>query len=269
VCITPKKPVICVIGCGWLGYPLAKRLISEEFTVFGTTTSPEKLDLLRESNIKPTLYSVGHDKHLPEADVYVVNIPPSGVSDYTVALQKLIRSLPITSRLIFCSSTSVYRDVSDLRCLEEDVSPGHLPNDPDLDVARHGTPRRTLIQAEGIIAEHPNYLILRLAGLYGGTRHPVKYLSGRKHLSSPNALVNLIHLEDLIETGLKVIRNPPDFNVMNVCSGEHPSRIEYYTQQAVTLGLPLPEFNSENTSTGKIIDNSRLVNFLGYNPPLR
>jgi nucleoside-diphosphate-sugar epimerase len=269
VSINPKKPTICVIGCGWLGFPLAKRLISTNFEVFGTTTSSEKLKTLENAGINPVLYALGSASPIPVADVYFVNVPPSGVVDYLDALKSLVLQIPTSARLIFCSTTSVYRDLPDYECLESDVQPGVIPDDPDLDVARHGTPRRTLIQAEGIVAQHPDYLILRLAGLYGGDRHPVKYLSGRANLSTPNARVNLIHLDDLIETGLKVITNAPHFKVMNVCSGEHPTRKEYYIKAAIDRDLTPPEFNLKDTSTGKIIANSLFVNFMGYNPTLR
>jgi nucleoside-diphosphate-sugar epimerase len=269
VTFNPKKPVICIIGCGWFGLPLAKLLISEDFEVLGTTTSHDKLQSLESSGISPVLYSLGTNTPIPKADVYVVNVPPSGVPEYLSALERLVYQLPVASRLVFCSTTSVYRDTPNHWCLESDVQPGILPDDPDLDTARHGTPRQTLILAEGIVARHPYYLILRLAGLYGGDRHPVKYLSGRTNLSTPNAPVNLIHLDDLIETGLNVITNPPDFKVMNVCSGDHPSRKEYYTKVALVRNLAPPEFNMEDTMTGKLIDNSRLVLYMGYNPPLR
>jgi len=267
--INPTKPTVCVIGCGWLGFPLAKRLISENFEVLGTTTSPDKLELLENSGIRPLLYAIGSGAPLPHVDVYFVNVPPSRVSDYLAALERLFDHLPKTSRLIFCSTTSVYRDAPDYWCKESDVQPGVLPNNPDLDVARHGTPRRIVILAEGIVARHPNHLILRLAGLYGGDRHPVKYLSGRTNLSTPNAVVNLIHLDDLIETGLQVIANTPDFQVMNVCSGDHPTRKDYYTKVALDRNLTPPEFNLDDTTTGKRVDNSILVDYLGYNPPLR
>jgi nucleoside-diphosphate-sugar epimerase len=264
-----SKSTVCIIGCGWLGLPLAERLVSEHIEVYGTTTTPSRLHLLQHSGIHAVLYSLGSDITLPQADVYFVNIPPSGVPDYLSALKRLVDQLPKTARLIFCSTTSVYRDTPDHWCVESDVQPGLVPNDPDLDIARHGTPRRTLILAEGIVARHPSYLILRLSGLYGGDRHPVKYLSGRTHLSAPHAPVNLIHLDDLIETGVRVITSQPTVRVMNVCSGEHPTRKEYYTSAALERNLTPPEFNLEDTSTGKSIDNSQFVNFMGYNPPLR
>ena len=37
---------IAIIGCGWLGLPLAKKLIKENFIVKGSTTSKEKISVL-------------------------------------------------------------------------------------------------------------------------------------------------------------------------------------------------------------------------------
>ena len=47
---TKKKRKIAVLGCGWLGLPLAKKLHSIGHTIKGSTTTKEKL-LRLESNV--------------------------------------------------------------------------------------------------------------------------------------------------------------------------------------------------------------------------
>ena len=47
------KPHIGVLGCGWLGFPLAKRFISMDFRVSGTTTTKANLDILGNEGIVP------------------------------------------------------------------------------------------------------------------------------------------------------------------------------------------------------------------------
>ena len=42
---------IAVVGCGWLGFPLAKNFVELGNTVIGTTTSSEKLSDLQEAGI--------------------------------------------------------------------------------------------------------------------------------------------------------------------------------------------------------------------------
>ncbi len=44
---------ISILGCGWLGLPLAKSLIEKRFSVKGSTTSEAKIVLLKNVGIAP------------------------------------------------------------------------------------------------------------------------------------------------------------------------------------------------------------------------
>ena len=57
---------IAIIGCGWLGLPLAKKLIKENFIVKGSTASKEKISILKTEKIEPFLIDLnkGLDKRL-------------------------------------------------------------------------------------------------------------------------------------------------------------------------------------------------------------
>ena len=46
---------ISILGCGWLGLPLAKALLVKGFSVNGSTTSQEKLSILQNAGINPFL----------------------------------------------------------------------------------------------------------------------------------------------------------------------------------------------------------------------
>ena len=50
-----KENKIGVLGCGWLGFPLAKDLIKQGFKVKGSTTNKEKIKSLEKENIDPCL----------------------------------------------------------------------------------------------------------------------------------------------------------------------------------------------------------------------
>ena len=41
---------IGIIGCGWLGLPLAKEFVSNNYKVKGSTTTKEKLEILKQQN---------------------------------------------------------------------------------------------------------------------------------------------------------------------------------------------------------------------------
>ena len=53
---------ISILGCGWLGLPLAKTLLENDFSVKGSTTSNDKLSMLKNSGIQPYLISVTEDE---------------------------------------------------------------------------------------------------------------------------------------------------------------------------------------------------------------
>ena len=42
---------IGIIGCGWLGLPLAKEFVSNNYKVKGSTTTKEKLEILENEGI--------------------------------------------------------------------------------------------------------------------------------------------------------------------------------------------------------------------------
>ena len=74
---------VSILGCGWLGFPLAKKLIEIDFEVKGSTTSENKLDLLKSNNIEPFLITISEDKitgtiseFLYDSEILIINIPP-------------------------------------------------------------------------------------------------------------------------------------------------------------------------------------------------
>jgi 3-hydroxyisobutyrate dehydrogenase-like beta-hydroxyacid dehydrogenase len=58
---------VSILGCGWLGLPLAKALVAENYTIKGSTTTPAKLDLLKEEDIEPFLIALSEAG--PEGDM--------------------------------------------------------------------------------------------------------------------------------------------------------------------------------------------------------
>ena len=47
---------IGIIGCGWLGLPLAKMFVSNNYKVKGSTTSKEKIEILKKEGIEPFFF---------------------------------------------------------------------------------------------------------------------------------------------------------------------------------------------------------------------
>ena len=154
---------------------------------------------------------------MPRADAYVITIPPSGITGYAGKVAALIEAIDAAARpVVFCSSTSVYPDEA-RTMVESDVLPGEAPAAGEADAAPHGTPRGELLAAEGACARHPGHVILRLGGLYGAGRHPVTFLSGRTGVPRPLAVVNMVHLDDVVAAVVAILDRGVAGEVFNVC----------------------------------------------------
>lgn len=80
---------ISILGCGWLGLPLARTLLERGHHVKGSTTREEKLATLEESGIDPYLIRFSpeiNENYQPDffdSEVLIVNIPPKRNEEVT------------------------------------------------------------------------------------------------------------------------------------------------------------------------------------------
>lgn len=241
---------VAVIGCGWLGFPLALRLKELGYTVLGSSTRETQLELLENKGISGFLYDDLEHSNIPErvkkAAVAIVNFPPSRSKDYAVQVKQLIAQFSADTKVIFTSSTGVYQDVEGI-CNE--TAPCNLDHP-------------VFLSEEVVRKSDRKATILRLAGLISEDRNPVKYLSGKLNADGQK-VVNLVHREDVISALLKVLENEAWGETFNVCFPEHPTREAYYCKQAALALLQAPTF-SFSIATGKEIDPSKLVRALGF-----
>ncbi|WP_299319276.1 SDR family oxidoreductase [uncultured Maribacter sp.] len=246
---------IGVIGCGWMGLPLAESLIASGYTVNGTSTSNEKISVLKERGITPFKIALSEneingdiDAFLDSVSVLVINIPPKlrgkgPKESYIVKITLLHEAIKKSAvkNIIFASSTAVYGDT------EGTVTEKTVPQ-PTTESGIQ------LVQCEDLLKNDKelNTTIIRFGGLIGPNRHPVTMLSGRENLSGGDAPVNLIHLDDCIGIIKRVIECDYYNDVLNAVYPDHPTKKEYYTKQAAKRGIPAPKY----AATGK---NQKLV----------
>jgi len=259
---------ISIIGCGWLGFPLAKHLIKHKFTIKGSTRSLEKLEILRAEDISPYFVSFENNEIqgelencLDQSDTLILNIPPSlrhsPTHDFTKHIELLIPFIEDAriKQVLFISSTSVYADSEKIPVITEksDVNPQ----------SKSGI---QLLKAEQLLQNNSNFhtTILRFSGLFGNDRHPAKYLSGKTNIKNPTAPVNLIHLNDCIRIIQLIIEHGIWNETFNVATTSHPLRKDYYTSVCKDLKLAVPKFNVKDSSTGKLINSEKLVRILDY-----
>jgi nucleoside-diphosphate-sugar epimerase len=257
---------ISILGCGWLGLPLAKAVLKKEFSVNGSTTSTEKLAVLENAGIEPFLITLSENKttgnltdFLENSEILIIDVPPKlrglGTENFVSKIRNVIPFIEKSSveKVLFISSTSVYND-DDAFVTEETIPK------PDTEGGKQ------LLETEQLLQSNINFktTVLRFGGLIGEDRHPIKFLAGRENLDNPDAPINLIHQEDCVGIILKIIENDVWNETFNAAAPSHPSREMYYTQKAVDLNLALPKFNHKNPSIGKTILSTKIETVLNY-----
>jgi len=261
---------ISILGCGWLGFPLAKTLITKGNSINGSTTSENKLSILKDAGINPfliTLESEGISENiadfLAESEILIIDIPPKlRAVDPNVEkkafVEKIKNLIPFIEKssikkALFVSSTSVYGD--DNSVITEET----IPN-PETESGKQ------LVLAENLLRENQNFetTILRFGGLIGEDRHPVKHLAGKENLENPDAPINLIHLNDCIGIIEEIINQSKWNEVFNAVAPFHPTREEFYIQKAIEMNLPEPKFSSEKSNIKKVISSEKIETILRY-----
>jgi nucleoside-diphosphate-sugar epimerase len=264
---------ISILGCGWLGLPLAKALILNGFSVKGSTTSEAKLSGLAALGIDPFLVALDSKRitgaiedFLNGSETLIIDIPPqlrgknsdSSIVEEKVFVEKIKTLIPYIEKstvknVLFVSSTSVYGE-ADATITEETIAK------PDTESGKQ------LLEAETLLQRNPNFktTILRFGGLIGKDRNPIHFLAGKENLNNPEAPINFIHQEDCIGIILKIITTHSWNEIYNGVCPFHPTRETYYTQKAIELALSLPLFDYSKPSTRKLILSDKVENYLSY-----
>jgi nucleoside-diphosphate-sugar epimerase len=262
-----SKARISILGCGWLGLPLAQQLIGNGYRVKGSTTRTDKLDALRKTGIEPYRIVLGDQaegdlKGFLESDILVVDIPPGhgedAVEHHVEQVSQLIDALvdsPVR-HVLFVSSTSVYpalgREVT-----EQDAS------DPETADSPAG---RALLYVEEMLRSESGFstTVVRFSGLIGPGRNPINFLQRMKEIADPDQPMNLIHQDDCVCIIKEIIRRESWGEVFNASSPGHPTRKEFYRVAAESHGVePLPSAGSGGRPF-KIVNSAKLEKLLGY-----
>lgn len=251
---------ISILGCGWLGMPLAETLIAQGFAVNGSTTSAQKIAALESKKITPFLISLEPDavegdinSFLSGSQILVIDIPPRfHFSQKIAALVPHIVQSGIR-KVLFINSTAIYPDENQI------VTESQIPI-PKTDKSQQ------LFDAENHLRHSTDFetTTVRFGGLIDENRHPVKYIAGEQHLGNPDAPINLIHKKDCIGILLRIIEKDIWGETFNAAAPYHPTRAQYYTQKAIGLKLLPPQFDHSKPSVGKIIDSTKLRQLLDY-----
>jgi nucleoside-diphosphate-sugar epimerase len=260
-----------VVGCGYVGLPVAKRWVEQGDRVFAITRRADFGRELESLGIHPLIW----DWYSPwplESDLIdivggqlstilisvshaqVPNRPPERT--HVDGLDQLLAALAPaadSSKWVYLSTTGVFGSGSSGDWLDETslvspLRPGSIAAD----------------QGERWIREHineENRLILRPSGIYGPLRVPNwrAIRDGNPLAMHPDSFVNLIHVADLVDVILELSSKRPQFDLYCVSDGMPPTRQEYYSYVAKLGKYREPIFAPESSSAMSRSDSNKRI----------
>lgn len=244
---------ISIIGCGWLGLPLAKTLVKAGHRVIGSTTTREKLSLLEQSGITPVLFKldpmpVGEQfNQLFESELLIINIPPGRKTNPPHFYEEQIKYLKYrlkdskVEKVIFISSTSYYPNTN-----------AEVTTETKFDL-NNGSSEAVVKGEYQIDQVEQDLVILRCGGLMGENRIPGKWFSG-KETSGAETPVNYVHQEDVIKVISQFVESwPTQAKVFNLVSDDHPTRAAVHEKMAKRYGFEPPVWIEPKTVPSKVV----------------
>ena len=258
---------VSVIGCGWLGLPLAKALVVSGRSVIGSTQAKVKSESLLAQGIVPVLCEVSEQGQvhcandmLFQVETVIITLPfrrafePASIYfEQCQALLKKLQEYDVCRRVIFTSSTSIYP-----RCNSEVSESAICPLESER--------QRVLFECEQLFltAKGIDACVLRLGGLYGKDRRIGHFLSGKSVTVFEKEPVNLVHQDDVVGVIMALLEKEASNDVFNVICSDHPSKGELYRFHCQQDGIQCPDFDSGDDFLFKRVSNKKIVTFLSY-----
>jgi nucleoside-diphosphate-sugar epimerase len=274
-------PDVLIVGCGDVGARVGCAELEAGKSVMGvvrTEGRAKELIGLGIESYRGDLDLPTTLRKLPAKDVclyYSAPPPSSGVTDPRMeGLVSVLDAAHRPQRVVLISTTGVYGD-----CGGAWIDEGRPP-DPLTDRARrrlHG--ENTLLRWGRDF--HVPVVILRVAGIYGPGRLPVRRLRERRPVLSEeeSPFSNRIQVDDLARVCLAAARKGHAGAVYNVTDGHPTTMTDYIYRVADLLGIPRPPTISleearvqlspgmlSYLAESKRLDNRRMREELGVEP---
>ncbi|GAB5417649.1 MAG: SDR family oxidoreductase [Crocinitomicaceae bacterium] len=240
---------IVILGCGWLGQIVGETFSKRGAKVYGSYRREEVNKTLLNKGIEGFALDFNEELTLPakilnEATHVLVFIPPSSAKtrSYPELLVKLLEQFPKEVKVVFSSSTGVYPKEAGTYDEQFELDPT-IPN--------------RLLPAELALKQlrKKHLTILRLSGLIGPGRHPAYSLSGKEMKDDGSNPVNLIHSLDIVNAIVCLFENDYFGATYNLCTPEHPSKKDYYTEAAKHFQIAPPVFGEKLAVTRLVLGN--------------
>ncbi|BDD07673.1 NAD(P)-dependent oxidoreductase [Fulvitalea axinellae] len=250
---------VSIIGCGWLGLPLAKSLSDQGYSVKGSTTRTEKLEAVKATGAEPFLIRLGEKEgdlaKMLDTEILIVTIPPSKQGGlYMEQMEVLAKAADGSnvSKVIYISATSAY-PLNGKEVREEDAE-RVISRFSDI----------VWLDVEALFMENRSFdaTVVRFSGLMGDYYQPGRYFSGKEIKGAENP-VNMIHQDDCVAILSEIIRQDAWNEVFNASADEHPTKREFYGKACEAIGVEPPVF-VEGRQPFRIVNSEKMKKRLDY-----
>ncbi len=240
---------------------MAKQLVPQGWTIFGTTRSAGSADAIRAEGVHPLQWEKeAIASSLEQASHLLISAGPDEAGDPSINLlgEALPRHAPNLEWAGYLSTTGVYGN-HDGAWTDETT--------PVAPTTRRGELRAEAEAAWAAIPDLPLH-IFRLAGIYGPGRGPFsKVKSGTaRRIVKDGQVFSRIHVDDIAQVLEASIQSPNPGAIYNVCDDEPAPPQDVIAYAATLLGMPLPpevrfeEANLPPMARSFYMDNKRTSN---------
>lgn len=256
-------------GHGYSARALARRLLPQGWTIYGTTRSPEKAEALRAEGVTPVLWPDGDlSAAFAQATHLLASAAPDADGDPVLAHceAEILALAPRLDWAGYLSTTGVYGDhqggwVDEATPLAPSTRRGRM---------------RVAAEAQWQAIEGLPLHIFRLAGIYGPGRGPFEKVrqGTARRIVKEGQVFSRIHVDDIAQVLEASIDRPNPGAAYNVCDNDPAPPQDVIGYAAELLGLPLPPevpFDEAQMSPmarsfyaeSKRVDNRRIHEELG------
>jgi len=232
-----------IIGCGDIGFRVARELIKQNHQVQATIHFAEGIKVPQSAGIETIIANFDYQEDVPELPLqeknlfYFMSPQGGGSSDYRMLnFCRQLSSDNYPAKIVYISTSGVYGDCGDDLVTEE------TPVNPMTSRAK----RR--VSAENQLREQADkfgfeLVVLRVTGIYGPGRLPIAQLQKGHEVLVPKDAprTNRIHTLDLVQVCLAAMEKGEDGDIFNVCDGEDSSMSQYFMAVAERYNLPQPK----------------------------
>ncbi len=237
--MTAEKPHALIVGCGYVGERLARRLL-DVYDITAVVRTPARAAELTAARLRTFALDLDRvrlgawiPEKLEQAAIFYLAPPPaSGESD--LRLDRFLQLATVPPRaFVYMSTTGVYGDTEGAS-----VDEGSRVQ-PMTDRARRRVSAEEMTRV-WCTERRVRRVVLRVPGIYGPGRLPLERLRRREATLHPDeaGISNRIHVTDLVDACVAAALNPEARGIYNVTDGNSCSSTAFLDRVADLAGLP-------------------------------